>query len=263
MSGLANNGVVREAWKMWKHSFGLVAAIFLAVAGCATLDNGWSLKPPESADSPWDRVIPTMAFSNTPLPQVLIALEELANATGSPEIRLSIADGDDSSLRDGDFPRITFRAQEIRLRDALGILGDITHHSPVYGEREVVFAPRGHADGSTTIVLEGRARSRSTGKPIRRISLVCTRYAMMFDNEPLTTIYDVETDADGGFSLAIPVTGYSDVVSLGRQRSVSYGHPTPQRMSILAVADRHYPSRYGIDLTETNLQYRLEVEMDQ
>lgn len=115
------------------------------------IDQSWNLKAPAATNSPWERLVPIVVFSNTPLTEALAEPEHCANSNATPGIRLCVSESTTGSARDRDSARVTFRAEKIRLKDALRIIGDLTDWRPVYGRNEAVLAPEGHADGSTSI----------------------------------------------------------------------------------------------------------------
>lgn len=241
-----------------KRKFIAGALTILIAGGCATQDR-WSLAPPDDRLSSWSRVLPSVTFSNAPLRDVAAELQRTANAAGHPAVSVHVMEPDEGETHP---LLVTFRAERITLQEALQIVGQITGYRPVYGPREVVLAPASHGDGQAPVTLHGLCRSRGNGRPVMSFTIACTRRAMMFDDEPTTTLYGIQTNDDGHFSLRVPVSAYSDVVRLDERRVVSDNHPTPQRMNIIAISNSHLPSRLEVDLVETNLTYTVEIEME-
>lgn len=238
-----------------------IVATLLMAAGCTAPGPRWTLTAPDGPRSPWMRVLPSVVFSNAPLPQVAADLERLANAVAQPVVKLSVAEPAERVTNDVEPLRITFQADQIQLRDALQIVGELTGYRPVYGPRQAFLAPVFHADGQAPVTVHGYCRSRVNRQPISRFTMICTRKAMMFDDEPTTSTYDIQTTTNGGFSVSIPVSAYSDVVTLGGRLIVSDDHPTPQRMRIIAISDAHLPSRLDVGLVESNVNYVVDIEM--
>lgn len=245
----------------------VITVIFglLAMVGCSTMDHSWSLKPPQSKASPWHRVLSAVTFSNTPLPEALMQLEQMANSVAQPDIRLRLSTYDDGVF-DNEIPRVpVLEARNISLYDMLQLIGEVTDCRPIYGKSEVIFARRCSFNGLTPILLEGHCCLRKTRSPVKQFSLICTQQATS-DGAPVTKIYTIQTDSEGNFSQRVPVAANLESVRLGpgdRNKCVlPIEQPAEQRMEIIAISDACYPSRMGVDLVGEKLHYRLEIEME-
>ena len=85
---------------------------------------------------------------------------------------------------------------------------------------------------------------------------------MMFDDTPTITTNIIKTGASGTFSLGMMVSGCDSCATIGRQHIMVEEHANPQHMKIRATSDGYSDTNYTIQVTETNLHYNLEIEMD-
>jgi hypothetical protein len=248
--------------------------ILLSMIGCTTLDHHWTSKPSAGRGAPWGRIIPKVDISNASLTNAVELLQQLANESGKPDITLHIAKTPDPSplfttlsefgetLDDLNKPRpITLQLRNVSVWEALFVIAADANYVTFYKGNEAVLAPKVRNYGLVPITVGGSCRSLSTGSSVGKFSLVSTLRPMTCcDDEPTTTVHELQTREDGTFTLSLIVPGYVYIVA---PDYVVSSHPKPQRISIIAIADDHYPTKFSVDLVESNLQYKVDIEMKQ
>jgi hypothetical protein len=233
--------------------------------GCTTSDNHWAREPSKAKDSPWARMIPKVEFSGASLTNAVALIQDLANAQGRPEITLHIAKVFTTSefgetLDDLNESRtMALELKYVNVRDVLRTVGALADHDVFFKGNEAVLAPRILDNRLVSITIEGHCRTHATGAGVGKLAIICTWLNATLSGEAtVTSIHEIETRHDGAFTLSIPVPGYVYFV-------VPYyslpGHPKPQRIAMIAIADDHYPVRFAVDLVESNLQYNVDIEM--
>lgn len=242
-------------------------------AGCRTVDERWTTEPAKVGGSPWGRVIARIDLSDASLSNSVALIQRLANESGAPDITVHVADAPDPSaffttisefsetIDDLHAPHpISVALQLVTVRDALHYLAELANCTAFYRGNEAVLVPNLRHYGHVPVRFEGHARSRGTAEGVGRFSLVSTwRHLACCDNGPFTSIDEVATRRDGAFSLTLLLPGYAYVA--GSNYIVSI-HPKHQAISFIAIADDHYPNRCTVDLVESNLQYRLDFELE-
>ena len=228
------------------------------LAGCATPQQKWSFHPPFGKGSPWARVIPVIAFSNTPLPEAVATLEQLASSLDGDPIKISIAGAPEGQPQTRDPSAISFRAESICVLEAVRIVAHLSNLGAIFNRNEAILGARGHGDGSVTINLRGQCRDAGSSRPVKTLTLICTRVQHPFDR-PTTSVHDVRTDRDGNFEVSLLVRGYSNFLSTKQHYAAYEDHPDEQEVDVIAIAEGYYPARHSIRLTPTELTYLFDV----
>jgi hypothetical protein len=240
----------------------LLPVLACAAISCSSLHERWSFLPDSCPESPWARQI-SVAFSNAPLPSVAAEIEALANALPGREVTIRLLVLPSDSPDTASQLRVTLAASDITVGEALRIVAEVKTYGVVFKGGEAVVAPSGHADGSVLVTLQGSCKGPGIGDRIQRLSLICTRAAMMFDDEPTTTsVLDIVPNREGRYSALLRVSGYSNYVPVDtdpRTVSPSLSHPNPQKMRILAVAEGHYPICTDVELNSDSLRYDVNL----
>ncbi len=241
---------LRVAYKSWG-GVGLILLLVLILVGCKTeTSQRWCLKPSDFVFAQLEQPIPSVGFTNTPLPIAVAEIGGIVDRLTGHQILFRLSSSDDRTV--SSLP-VTFSGRNISQNKALFAVATVSRHKLLYRDMLIVLAPWTSGEGNCSLTFTGQCIDAFTRKPI---SQAVISLQIPFERSPRVR---VNSNSRGCYALSVQVPA-SFVTAKVDGQEIIFVRPNPVQVLIIGDAVGYHQASQKVDLRGGEEAYECALE---